>query len=106
MLQDREGRLSIASAPFNLVGKLVGRHRIKASQILDGIQGGCPIAREVVSDPEIVTGVGILWINAHGLPLGLDGVVVALEFVVNETEVEPGQSIFRFVFRPFLGPSE
>ena len=60
--------------------------------------------RLTVSDPEVVPGIGILRIDAQGLAIGLDGVVVALEVAVSDPEAVPGIGIFRFAFRPLPAP--
>jgi Transposase and inactivated derivatives len=57
---------SIASARYDQVEKLVGLYRIEASQFLDGIQGGCPIAGDGISESEHVPSVCILTLIAFG----------------------------------------
>jgi hypothetical protein len=60
------------------VEKPVGLCRIEASQFFDGFQGGSPVAGKEVSDPEVVSGVGIFRVDLDGLPKGFNGVVVRL----------------------------
>jgi len=67
LLQNRERCLSIASARYDQVEKLVGLCWIEASQFPDGIQGSWPVAGSVVNEPEVVPIVGIVRIDPHNL---------------------------------------